>query len=131
MPLPSSRGVQCLLQVARADPALLKNLLEHREAALDGIAFLLSPTERAMLLAIPNGQLESLIATVSTEELNDPVTPVERSEMTLCGGCAPDLPSPSQRQRDAQAPSQQGRPSTEAGLKPPGRSWLARLFGRR
>jgi hypothetical protein len=56
------RGVEVLIKKAAVDPAFKKILLKKRAAAAETIALKLEPAEAAMLDAVPEGQLEAIVA---------------------------------------------------------------------
>ncbi len=56
------RGVEVLIKKAAVDPAFKKMLLEKRAEAADAIALKLEPAEAAMLGAVPEPQLEAIVA---------------------------------------------------------------------
>jgi hypothetical protein len=56
------RGVEVLIKKAAVDPAFKKMLLEKRAEAADAIALKLEPAEAAMLGAVPEAQLEAIVA---------------------------------------------------------------------
>jgi len=56
------RGVEVLVKKAAVDPAFKKILLEKRAAAAEAIALKLEPAEAAMLDAVPDAQLEAIVA---------------------------------------------------------------------
>jgi hypothetical protein len=57
-----SHGIEVLVKKAAVDPAFNKMLLEKRAAAAEAIALDLSPTEEAMLAAVPEAQLKAIVA---------------------------------------------------------------------
>jgi hypothetical protein len=56
------RGVEVLVKKASVDPKFKKLLLETRAAAAETIALVLEPAEAAMLDAVPQPQLEAIVA---------------------------------------------------------------------
>ena len=56
------RGVEVLIKKAAVDPAFKKILLEKRAGAAEAISLKLEAAEAAMLEAVPEAQLESIIA---------------------------------------------------------------------
>jgi len=56
------RGVEVLVKKASVDPKFKKLLLETRAAAAEAIALVLEPAEAAMLDAVPEAQLEAIVA---------------------------------------------------------------------
>ena len=56
------RGVEVLVKKAAVDPAFKKMLLEKRAGAAEAIALGLEPAEAAMLEAVPEAQLEAIVA---------------------------------------------------------------------
>jgi hypothetical protein len=56
------RGVEVLLKKAAVDPAFKKMLLEKRAEAAEAIALKLEPAEAAMLNAVPETQLDAIVA---------------------------------------------------------------------
>ncbi len=56
------RGLEVLIKKAAVDPAFKKVLFEKRARAAEAIALTLSPPEEAMLEAVPEAQLEAIVA---------------------------------------------------------------------
>jgi hypothetical protein len=56
------RGLEVLIKKAAVDPAFKNILFEKRAAAAEAIALDLSPTEEAMLAAVPAAQLKAIVA---------------------------------------------------------------------
>jgi hypothetical protein len=56
------RGVEVLIKKAAVDPAFKKVLLEKRAGAADAIALRLEPAEAAMIAAVPEAQLDAIVA---------------------------------------------------------------------
>ena len=56
------RGVEVLVKKAAVDPAFKKLLMEKRAEAAEAIALKLEQAEAAMLNAVPEAQLESIVA---------------------------------------------------------------------
>ena len=56
------RGVEVLIKKAAVDPAFKKMLLQKRAEAAEAIALKLEPAEAAMLNAVPETQLDGIVA---------------------------------------------------------------------
>jgi hypothetical protein len=56
------RGVEILVKKAAVDPAFKKLLFENRAEAADAIALKLEPAEAAMIAAVPEAQLDAIVA---------------------------------------------------------------------
>jgi len=56
------RGIEILVKKAAVDPAFKKLLLEKRAEAAEAIALKLEPAEAAMLNAVPEAQLDAIVA---------------------------------------------------------------------
>ncbi len=56
------RGIEVLLKKAAVDPEFRQELLERRDAAAAAIQLELEPAEHAMLKAIPDEQLKTIIS---------------------------------------------------------------------
>ena len=65
---PIPRGIEVLVKKAAVDPEFRAVLLEHRAAAAEQIDLELEPSEAMMLRAVPEGQLEAIIARTSVPD---------------------------------------------------------------
>lgn len=63
-------GIERVLVLAAVEPEFLQELRGHRLAAVDGRGLTLSRSERAMLGAIPEAQLEATVRGLDTSERN-------------------------------------------------------------
>jgi hypothetical protein len=96
------RGVEVLVKKAAVDPAFKKLLMEKRAEAAEAIALKLEPAEAAMLNAVPEAQLESIVANTKVSPILRPafvgyaagVMLAALATTTACGdaGTSPDDP---------------------------------------
>ena len=111
---PIPRGVEVLVKKAAVDPAFRPRLLAARAAAAADLGLELSPSEAALLAAVPAAQLEAMIAGTRVPERQRLAFLGSAAAVMLAAigltGCSDDGPKPAGI-RPEQAPPPQTQPA--------------------
>ncbi len=113
------RGIEVLVKKASIDPKFKTHLLEQRAGAAESIGLQLDPAEEMMLRAVPDEQLEAVIAQTHVPQDHRRAFLGTAAAVMLtaigvsvpgCGGSRPDNPS--------EEPADDPDPSPTKGIRP-------------